>query len=134
MHLWGHPSTAEIPRGTLPAFFAVFPIFSTRIIPVLVFGEQFLVATPIFSWTDSLMIALVTGFLASLIPAGFLNVSQTGRMMSAFNSADSPRTIEVNFARYVEAWIGSGIIAVLAHAAIPFSPPGRFLVLPFDNF
>lgn len=126
MHLWGHPSTAEIPWGTLLAFFAVLPIFSTLIIPVLVFWGQFLVTTPIFSWTDSLMIALVTGFLTFLIPAGFLNVSQTGRMMSAFNFADSLRTIGANFARYVEAWIGSGIIAVLAHAAIPFSPWGVF--------
>ena len=119
-----HPGGAEIPWLWLAAFFAVLPIFSTLIIPCLVFWGLFLITPPVFSLPESLALGVFVSGLTFLIPAGFLNVSRTGRMRSALDFASGLRLIRETFPRYVEAWAGSCIVSLIGHLCIPFSPWG----------
>ena len=119
-----HPGGAEIPWLWLAAFFAVLPIFSTLIIPCLTFWGLFLIDHPVFSIPESFALGVLFGGLTFLIPAGFLNVSRTRRMRSAFNFACGLRLIRDTFPRYVEAWAGSCVVSLIGHLCIPFSPWG----------
>jgi hypothetical protein len=119
-----HPGGAEIPWWWLAAFFAVLPIFSTLIIPCLVFWGLFLINPPVFSFPESLVIGVFVSGLTFLIPAGFLNVSRTGRMRSALNVASGLGLIRETFPRYVEAWFGSCVVSLIGHLCVPFSPWG----------
>ncbi len=118
------PGGAEIPWLWLAVFFATLPIFSTLIIPCLVFWGHFLVDDPVFSLPESLALGVLFGSLTFVIPAGFLNVSRTGRMLAAFDFARGLRLIRETFPRYVEAWAGSLVVSLIGHLCVPFSPWG----------
>jgi Protein of unknown function (DUF4013) len=119
-----HPGGAEIPWLWLSAFFAVLPIFSTLIIPCLTFWGLFLIDHPVFSLPESFALGVLFGGLTFLIPAGFLSVSRTRRMRSAFDFASGLRLVRDTFPRYVEAWAGSCAVSLIGHLCIPFSPWG----------
>lgn len=118
------PQSAEIPWGWLALFFAVLPIFSTLITAAVLGFAQFYVSEPIFGWGEVAAITLAVSLLTFFIPAGFLNVSRTGRYLAAFDIPYALGFIRRHFRTYLECWIGSGVIAILAHAAVPFSPWG----------
>ena len=59
-----------------------------------------------------------------VIPAGFLQVSLTGRYASAFRYQESLPFLVRNFRAYVLAWYRSIVMSLCGHFAIPYSPWG----------
>ena len=55
------------------------------------------------------------------IPTGFLNVSRTNRMLSAFAIIDNLRFLIRTFPAYLEAWVGSSLLSLVSHLCIPFA-------------
>ena len=118
------PQAAEIPWTIIAGIAVVIPILSTLVIPALVWLGQYGVAAPVFALPEALLISGLFGLATFLIPAGFLNVSRTNQFRNAFKIHWSWPFLWRNFPAYVEAWIGSGLISLVGHFAIPFSPWG----------
>lgn len=115
-----------VPGGTalgLTAFFVAFPIFSTLSIPISCL--LFAAARP--AWLSPLEASLFLAGYALLIfvvPAGFLEVTRSGRYRSAFALWRSLPFLVRNLADYVEAWLKSGLMACLGHSVPPLAPWG----------
>ncbi len=105
------------------AFVVAFPIFSTLIIPALVAWLRFGAESPP-SNLELAAISVAFALITFVIPSGFLQVSRTGRLRSAFRLDRDLRLIRTHFFRYVEAWFGSGVMSLIAHLCIPLSPFG----------
>ena len=105
------------------ALFIAVPIFSTMIIPVGVVWLRFLADAPP---SDGELAAMSVAFavVTFVIPAGFLQVSRTGSLWSAFRLDRDLALIGRHFARYVEAWIGSGVMSLVGHLCLPLAPFG----------
>lgn len=99
------------------------PIFSTLIIPAMILWLRFGANSP--PGVGELM-GMSAGFtlITFVIPAGFLQVSRTGRLVSAFRIDRDLTLIATHLPRYVEAWIGSGIMSLLGHLCLPLAPFG----------
>ena len=115
---------ARVPWGLVVLFFLAVPIFSTLVVPAgLVYARVILPALDISEWE---LYALGAAFhlVVFLIPAGFLNVTKTRRMRSAFAVWPAVQFIVRYPRRYLEAWIGSSVMSLLGHFCLPFSPWG----------
>ena len=86
---------------------------STMLIPGVVLLRRFYVSTPVFSNEETLLIHLLFVATTFFIPVGFLNVSRTGRYLSAFDFRWTLPTLRRNFRNYTEAWVASGIMPFL---------------------
>lgn len=105
-------------------FFAVFPIFSTLSFPLAVLywtfcSSQFSLPLPLAGLL--LFLFVLTTFL---IPAGFLQVSLSGHYVSAFRIDRALLLVKRNFKEYLRAWYYSGLMSLIGHFALPFSPWG----------
>ena len=118
------PYSGEFPWFWLLAFFLAVPILSTLAVPVLVAVARYALAEPAISLPESLAISALFVAATFVIPAGFLNVSRTGRYLSAFDVPWMLRTTSRNFPAYLEAWIGSSLVSLIGHFCIPVSPWG----------
>lgn len=118
------PHADQVPWMMIAAFFLLIPIFSTLIVPTLVLFARFGLPEAAISMQEALFISAVFTLITFIIPAGFMNVSRTGRYISAFEIPWILGTISRNFRTYVEAWIGSSIVALIGHSCLPVSPWG----------
>jgi hypothetical protein len=113
-----------VPWGAVLLFFLVIPIFSTLILPVgLVYARWILPELKISAW-ELYAMGLAFQLLVFFIPAGFLNVTHSRRMLSAFDVPQAVRLIARYPRRYLEAWVGSSLLSLLGHFCVPFSPWG----------
>lgn len=115
---------AGVPWGGVLLFFVVFPIFSTLVLPAgLVYARWMLPELDVGAW-ELYAIGGAFQLIVLFIPAGFLNVTRTRRMLSAFDVPRAVRLIVRHPRRYLEAWVGSGLLSLLGHFCVPFSPWG----------
>ncbi len=117
-------NTSDIPWLSMSLFFFCWPIFSTLALPFLLFYQQIMVVEPIVMLEESLAMTFAYAVLTFLIPAGFLQVSKTDRMRSAFNLRRNLTLVVNAFPAYLNAWIGSGLMSLVGHLCMPFSPWG----------
>ncbi|MCA8969227.1 MAG: DUF4013 domain-containing protein [Planctomycetes bacterium] len=104
-------------------FVAAFPIFSTLIVPAWLCWLRLSAIIDVDIPTIELaLVGMLFAAITFMIPAGFLTVSQTRRTMSAFDLGRSLALIKRAPRRYTEAWIGSGILSLAAHACLPLAP------------
>lgn len=107
----------------LAAGFVVFPIFSPLAFPVacalLTAGDA-----PWLSRGESAAFTAAYAFVVFLIPAGFLEVSRTGRHVSAFALWRTLPFVVRNLGTYLEAWLRSGLMSLAGHFALPIAPWG----------
>lgn len=122
--VFSHPASLEIPWLWFALFFFLFPIFSTLIIPILLLYVQLTQPESLLSIGESIGMTTAYAFLTFFLPAGFLNVSRTGCLLSAFNIARNFRLILHTLPAYLEAWIGSSLMSLVGHLCVPFSPWG----------
>ncbi len=120
---WGRGFVPGALSLALAIFFVLVPIFSTLSFPLacwlLTVGEHALLSP--------LECTLFLGGFALiifLVPAGFLEVSRTGKHRSAFAIWRTLPFVARNFAAYVEAWLSSGAMSLLGHWALPVAPWG----------
>jgi hypothetical protein len=78
----------------------------------------------VFSDLEALAIGAGFGLMTFLIPSGFLNVSRTGRILSAFDFPQALGRVWRCGREYIEAWAGSGLISLAGHLCVPLSPWG----------
>lgn len=119
-----HHQSSQVSWLAICSFCLALPILSTMLIPGVVLLGRFYVSTPIFSNEETLLIHLLFVATTFFIPVGFLNVSRTGRYLSAFDFRWTLPTLRRNFRNYTEAWVVSGIMSLIGHFIIPFSPWG----------
>ncbi|MBN8549384.1 MAG: DUF4013 domain-containing protein [Deltaproteobacteria bacterium] len=105
-------------------FYLAFTIFSTLSFPSILiywtfFSEGYRVPVEI-----SLILLAAFGFIIFFIPAGFLQVSRTGRYLSAFNVAAAFSTLTTHLRAYLLAWYHSALLSLSGHFALPFAPWG----------
>ena len=113
----------EVPWGGLLLGLAAFPIASTLLVPAGLAWLRF--AAPVApADAECLALGLAFAVVTFAIPAGFLQVSRTGRLSSAFDLRASLQLIARLPARYVEAWIGSGLMSIVGHLGLPIWPWG----------
>jgi hypothetical protein len=107
-----------------PVFFALFPIFSTLAFPLAVVYWAWTGGPTVLHPAEAL--ALLAGYsvITFVIPAGFLQVSRTGRYASAFRYHESLPFLVRNFRAYVLAWYRSSAMSLCGHFAVPYSPWG----------
>nr|MCU0714471.1 DUF4013 domain-containing protein [Pirellula sp.] len=107
-------------------FFAVATMFSTLSFPsIVMYWTLFSEGYRVPPWISVLLLTCY-GLIVFFIPAGFLQVSRTGRYLSAFHLPDAFRTMTRHFRKYVVAWYRSGIMSLSGHFALPFAPWGVF--------
>jgi hypothetical protein len=130
VYLWmafrliGHPAAEHIPWVWIALVALAMPIFSTLIVPAVLAADRLLAPEPAFSTGESLAIAIVFGLLTFVIPSAFLNVSRTGRIVSAFDLPRALRRIAREPREYLEAWIGSGLVSLAGHFSGVLAPWG----------
>lgn len=100
------------------------PIFSTLAIPAFLAMDRFLSPEPAFGWAESAGLSAAFGLATFVIPSGFLNVSQTGRTVSAFNLPRALARIARCPKEYAEAWVGSVLISLAGHLCGVLAPWG----------
>jgi hypothetical protein len=107
-------------------FFAIAIMFSTLSFPsIVMYWTLFSEGYRVPPWISVLLLTCY-GLTVFFIPAGFLQVSQTGRYLSAFHLPAAFRTMVRHFRKYVVAWYRSGIMSLSGHFALPFAPWGVF--------
>jgi hypothetical protein len=107
----------------LAAFFVAFPIFSTLSLP----AACVLLAVSPRHWLsagEAAAFALAFALVVFAIPAGFLEVSRTGRHRSAFAFWRTLPFVCRHLRAYCGAWWRSGAMSLLGHLALPLSPWG----------
>jgi hypothetical protein len=123
VHAHGLP---ELPWLQLAAFFAFFFLLTPFLLPSLVIASSGWAGGSAFSSAEVLGVLAYFALATFLIPAGFLQVSRSGRFLSAFRLGASVRLVARHFALYLEAWTFSCLIALVGHFCVPFSPWGVF--------
>ncbi len=118
------PELQSFPWFALACGCALFPIFSTLVVPVVLLYCRFLAPAGVMSTGELAALSAVFVFATFVIPAGFLNVTRTEKLLSAFNLARAWSLICRHFRAYCEAWIGSGLMSLVGHLCFPFSPWG----------
>jgi hypothetical protein len=107
----------------MTACFVAYPIFSTLSLPIAC--VLFAALEPYWLTPGEAALCLAAyAVLIFLVPAGFLDVTRTGRYRSAFALWRSLPFLAKNFAGYVEAWITSGMMGLLGHTVVPVAPWG----------
>ena len=116
----------DLPWQGLLAFFGFFFLLTPFLVPTLIVASSAWAGGEAFSGTE-VVLAFVYFAVATLwIPAGFLQVSRTGRYRDAFRFGANLRLVTRHFGLYLEAWTFSSLIALVGHFCIPFSPWGVF--------
>jgi hypothetical protein len=105
-------------------FFALFTIFSTLAFPAAVLYWTLFADSYHLEPVVALILLLSYTIITLFIPAGFLQVSRTGRYLSAFDVGSGVRLIRRHFGEYLRAWYYSSVMSLIGHLAIPFSPWG----------
>ena len=107
----------------LTIFFVAYPIFSTLSLPIalLLFalGEPALL-TP----NEAVLFFAGYGLLVFIVPAGFLEVSRSGRYRSAFALQRSLPFLLRHWPAYAQAWFTSGLMGLVGHCVVPVAPWG----------
>jgi len=93
-------------------FFAVFPIFSTLSFPVACIALTWLAEPAYISPAECTALIALFALVTFQIPAGFLRVSCTYRMLSAFDLVKRLTFIVRNFRAYAWAWLASGLMSL----------------------
>lgn len=114
----------ETPWQILLGIAFVFPIFSTLAIPASLFLLGNGALSPGLGDLEAAMIAGLYASLTFYIPSGFLRVSQTERITSAFCVGENLRLIARRFRLYCEAWLCSGLLSLIGHGLVPLAPWG----------
>lgn len=112
------PGAADL---SIAAAMVAFPIFSTLAFPlacILLAGG----ARPWISSGECAALLAAFALILFAIPAGFLEVSKTGRYRSAFAVWRTLPFIGRNFTSYCRAWLHSGVASLCAHFALPIAP------------
>ncbi len=106
----------SIPWLWLTVFFSVFTLFLPLLLGAIV-TSVFLFSNPPLAIQPSEAIGIFVSFwlMTFLIPSGFLQVSRTGRYLSAFNPRAVVAFVFRNFRSYLEAWVYSAVVSLLAH-------------------
>lgn len=117
---------ADFPWVELLLFNFAFLLFSPLVLPGVLLALHILYQDLYFSLPHLTAIFGLFVLIIFLIPGGFLQVSRTGRYLSAFDLPRAVRIIISNFRNYLEAWIYSGIVSFAGHLCLPFSPWGIF--------
>ena len=107
-------------------FFVVCTIFSTLSFPALLFYLTFFSSDYRLPLPVSVLLMILFVAVIFFIPAGFLQVSKTGRYLSAFNLAEAFSTLRIHFRAYCRAWYHSAIMSLLGHFVLPLAPWGVF--------
>lgn len=107
-------------------FFVVFTMVSTLSFPIIVLYLTFFSESFRLSWPMSLMLLTAFAAIIFFIPAGFLQVSKSGKYLSAFNIPAAANTLRSHFVAYCLAWYRSAIMSLIGHFSIPFAPWGVF--------
>ncbi len=120
----------ELPWGAAAVLFAVLPMLSPLALPL---GIGFLryQAGPLAPGAELAALSLAYAAVTFYIPAGFLRVSRSGRMRSAFAVIANVRLIARAFPRYVEAWVGSCLLSLIGHAAFPVGVVWCYLAIVY---
>lgn len=107
----------------LGAAFVAFPIFSTLSLPVACVA---LATAPELWLSVPECAAFLAGYAAIvfLVPAGFLEVTRTGRHRSAFALHRTLPFVARSFAPYCAAWLRSSAMSLTGHFALPLAPWG----------
>ena len=127
VYLWLGLRTADwMPWEALPwlpvlVVAATFAIFSTLLVPAWLLWLRFGTDVEV-PQAELLLIGATFAAVTFFIPAGFLNVASTRRIVTAFDVPSSLRRIRAAPRAYVEAWLGSGILSLLAHFCLPLAP------------
>lgn len=112
--------------GYAALFFIICTIFSTLSFPALLFYATFLSSDYRLPLPVSLLLLMLFVLIIFFIPAGFLQVSKTGKYLSAFNFKAAFSTLWIHFGAYCRAWYHSAIMSLLGHFAFPLAPWGVF--------
>ena len=104
-------------------FFPLVPLFSPLAFPFVVIYLGFFGHPPLGIPTTATLL-LLFALATFAIPAGFLLVSKSGRMLSAFRLNEALSLIRRKFRPYLHAWYHSIVMSLSGHFAIPFSPWG----------
>ena len=136
IHLWyapiyawlAHRSTTQdlwehTPWRPALAVALLFPIFSTLLVPAWLAWLRF-AGQDALGGGELLAVGALFATVTFAIPAGFLQVSRTRRIASAFALPANVRLIARHPRRYLEAWIGSGAMSLFGHFSGPLAPWG----------
>jgi hypothetical protein len=116
----------DLPWLGLAAFFGFFFFLTPFLLPSLIVASSAWAGGEAFSRVEVVLVFAYFAVATFMIPAGFLQVSRTGRYRDAFRFGDNVRFVARHFALYLEAWTFSSLIALVGHFCIPFSPWGVF--------
>jgi hypothetical protein len=105
-------------------FFVLFPIFSTLAFPLAVAVATWPDGPAYLHLGEAALFLLGYAAITFIIPAGFLQVSRTGRYTAAFGYHHSLPFLARNFRPYMGAWYRSIVMSLCGHFAVPFSPWG----------
>ena len=122
--LWSNGVGIDAPLVGGLVFFLACPLLSPASLPVAVAYWTFF--SPGYRLPPTTAVALMTicGAIVFFIPAGFLQVSRTGRYSAAFDIRAAAATIAANPSGYVRAWFHSVLISLVGHAFLPLAPWG----------
>ena len=124
LRMQGELASAELPWFAISLLLLIFPIFSPLLLPLLIQYFMWFVDDPSLRLGEGMAMLTLYTAVTFFIPAGFLQVSKTTRICSAFNLPAAFALIKNWPRRYCEAWLGSGLMSLMGHFAIPLSPWG----------
>jgi Protein of unknown function (DUF4013) len=105
-------------------FFVLFPIFSTLAFPLAVAVAAWPDGPAYLHLGEAVLLLLGYAAITFIIPAGFLQVSRTGRYIAAYGYHNSLPFLSRNFRAYIRAWYHSIVMSLCGHFAVPFAPWG----------
>ena len=103
------------------ALFVVFPVFSTLSLPVAV---ALLTLDGRLSHAEAAAFGIAFAAIIFIVPAGFLQVTRTHRIRSAFALQRTLPFLARNLRAYCRAWVDSIWISTAGHSALPVAPWG----------
>jgi hypothetical protein len=108
-----------VESAAVAGFFVLFPIFSTLSLPI---AAALLVHGGRLAPGEAAAFGGAYAAIIFIVPAGFLEVSRTGRHRSAFAVWRTLPFLARNLRGYASAWWNAGLASLFGHAVLPFSP------------
>lgn len=105
-------------------FFLACPLLAPTSFPVAVGYWTFFAPGERLPPATAAALLAACGAIVFFIPAGFLQVSKTGRYLAAFDLRAAAATIAADPLGYVRAWYHSVLLSLVGHLALPLSPWG----------
>ena len=105
-------------------FFTACMIFSTLSFPSVLIYWTFFSDGYRVPFEICLVLLGAFGLIIFFIPSAFLQVSKSGRYLSAFNIPAAFSTLVTHWRAYVLAWYHSALMSLSGHLALPFAPWG----------